>query len=229
VNSWAARGAFADFPPTPGALRAALAREFTPEELEAAGVLIPRQDGQLALSPVLACAGGHCLFQWRGRCEAPFDVVNRHRALVSDDPPAFQASRDFFTSKHLRVLKRRWILVVFSDEDLAVLRMLGVPCTPAAGLAQMTGRQARSLCEDPCDGLRPPSMGVLFLAISGCSRSITRAAAKGYAANAGVVFHLEPAHGTLHENSVAESHPEVAAHLALGRGIIELNPIVYPD
>jgi hypothetical protein len=49
------------------------------------------------------------------------------------------------------------------------------------------------------------SMGVLFLAISGCSRSITRAATKGYAANAGVVFHLEPAHGTLHEDSVAES------------------------
>ncbi|MDA1013723.1 MAG: hypothetical protein O3A00_04620 [Planctomycetota bacterium] len=40
---------------------------------------------------------------------------------------------------------RKFVFVAFSDHDLTVLRMLSLPCTPAAGLATMNGERLRRL------------------------------------------------------------------------------------
>ena len=121
----------------------ALGQEFTSEELESARVLVRRQGGQFEPNPVLVgeCAQG--LFLRRTKDEAPFDVVNQNGSLTSDDPPAFSCSRDYFTQRWVGDSKS--ILVAFSDDDLAVLRMLSLPCTTSAGLAAMNGEQLRRL------------------------------------------------------------------------------------
>jgi hypothetical protein len=125
----------------------ALCREFPREQLETARVLVRRQNCEIGLSPILAGETSRGLFLRRREDAAPFDIVNQQGALATDDPPAFGAVRDYYTQSWSGQAKL--ILTAFSDDDLAVLRMLSLPCTPAAGLAELNGRQARSLYSDP--------------------------------------------------------------------------------
>jgi len=123
-----------------------LLQEFAPEQLEAARVLVRQQDHDLGFSPILVGDETRGLFLRRTKDEPPFDIVNQHGALATDDPPAFDSCCDFFTKSWSGDTKL--IYVAFSDDDLAVLRMLNMPCTPAAGLAEMNGQQVRRLCGD---------------------------------------------------------------------------------
>ncbi len=120
-----------------------LTEEFPLEKLEAARVLIRGSDNRLELNPILTGEYPLGLFLRRAKDELPFDIVNMSGSLTTDDPPAFGCSRDYLTKSFSGEMKS--VLVTFTDEDLAVLRMLGLPCTPAAGLAAMNGKQLRGL------------------------------------------------------------------------------------
>ena len=120
-----------------------LLEEFTPAQLEAARVLVRRGDNQLEVNRVLVGESVHGLFLRRKKDEAPFDIVNQNGSLATDDPPAFGCGRDFYTKRFSGNTKS--VFVAFSDQDLSVLRMLSLPCTPAVGLATMNGEQLRSL------------------------------------------------------------------------------------
>jgi hypothetical protein len=123
-----------------------LREEFSSEQLEAARVLVRRRDNQLELNSVLVGEATQGLFLRQAKDQAPFDIVNHKGSLTADNPPAFDCGRDFFTKRFSGRTKS--IFVAFSDEDLATLRILRLPCTPAAGLATMHGEQLRRLFEN---------------------------------------------------------------------------------
>eukprot|EP00913_Durusdinium_trenchii_P010900 g10229.t1 len=118
-----------------------LQQEFTAERLQEARVLVQDQAGELQLSPVLTGSG--FLVLRPSQDGAPFDIVSGGGSLASCEPPAFRCHEDFYT--------RTWcnepavILVALCDVDLALLRMLSIPSTPAAGLRDLTGEQVRRL------------------------------------------------------------------------------------
>lgn len=118
----------------------------SPEQLEAARVLVRDQGDQLQLNPTLVGDDAWGLFLRPAKSGVPFDIVNHNGSLATDDPPAFECVRDYFTQSWAN--KTKVVLVANSDDDLAVLRMLWIPCTPAAGLATMSGDQLRRLYED---------------------------------------------------------------------------------
>ncbi|SFJ41920.1 hypothetical protein [Planctomicrobium piriforme] len=120
-----------------------LQRAFTTEQLAAARVLIRLGDNPLALNPILAGAGARGLFLRLTKDDCPFDVVNQRGSLANDVPPAFDCPRDFDTAA--RSGRGKLVFAACSDEDLGVFQMLGLPSTPAAGLATMCGRQLRAL------------------------------------------------------------------------------------
>ena len=120
-----------------------LSDEFTPELLEAERIMIRRSDNQLRLNPVLLGDSICGLFLRSSKDGTPFDVVNQSGSLATDDPPALSCGRDFFTKRFSGDTNS--VLVTFSDDDLAISRMLSLPCTPAAGLAKLNGEQLHRL------------------------------------------------------------------------------------
>ncbi len=76
-----------------------------------------------------------------------FRGITMRRRLATNDPPAFSAPRDFFTAQWSG--NARSIFVTPSDDDLTLFRMLRLPCTPAAGLEKLNGRQVRNLFAQP--------------------------------------------------------------------------------
>jgi len=127
------------------ALIAALEGEFSDEDLEASRVFVPAPNDELQLSPVLACAPSTFMVLRRGQDGPPFDLVGQAGSVTTDDPPAFHICDDHFTKVWSRHKKK--ILVGFSMRDVAVLRMLGMPCAPAGGLEYMDGEQVRRLLD----------------------------------------------------------------------------------
>lgn len=136
------------------AVQEELQQEFSSEQLEAARVLV-RNDDQLELNPILAGEGAQGLFLRRTKEEAPFDIVNQKGSLSTGIPPSLTCIHDFYTKSFSG--EKKWVFVACSDNDLAVLRMLGLPCTPAAGLAALNGRHLRDLFEDPSVFTDPPT------------------------------------------------------------------------
>jgi hypothetical protein len=120
-----------------------LRKEFSADQLEAARVVVRRPDQELELNPVLGGASRRGLFLRPAKAEAPVDIVNQSGSLTTADPPAFGCGRDEFTNHHSQDLQI--VLAVCSDDDLVVSRALGLPCTPAAGLDSLNGRQVRQL------------------------------------------------------------------------------------
>lgn len=117
--------------------------EFSTKQLEAERVLVRRRENHLILNPVLTNKSSQGLFLRLAKGDAPFDIVNERGSLLTSKPPAFECVRDYATKHCSRDVK--CVLVANSDDDLAVLRMLGLPCTPAAGLGTMDGKRLRSL------------------------------------------------------------------------------------
>lgn len=132
---------------TGSSLLETLAQEFPQEQLESARILIRRPDNQLDLNPVLAGDSVKGLLLRQSEANVPFDFVNCSGALTTNGPPAFDSPTDYLTEKWSRDDKN--ILVAFTDDDVVVLRMLGIPCTSSAGLTDLSGSQLRSLCGDP--------------------------------------------------------------------------------
>ena len=134
-----------------------LGREYASEQLEAARMLVRDTDGVLRPSPILA-GDAHRLLILRDKKDSnPFDIVNQNGSLVGDDPPAFQCSRDIYTKG---MGSSRAVLAACTDSDLAVLRVLGLPCTSAAGLARLDGSQASRLFDQSlCFGAASTSAG----------------------------------------------------------------------
>ena len=121
-------------------------KEFSTEQLEAERVLVRSPDNQLELNPVLGGASTYGLFLRTDKDQAPFDIVNQSGSLATTDPPAFDCDRDGHTKRLSGDTQA--VLVASNDDDLVVLRLLGLPCTPAAVLASMTGEQLRRLFAD---------------------------------------------------------------------------------
>ena len=99
-------GAWGFLPPTAGVRDLAvsgsslvedLSEEFTPEQLAAARVLVRRGDEQLEPNPVLGGESVRGLFLRRTKDGKPFDIVNQHGSLTTNDPPAFHCIDDFLT------------------------------------------------------------------------------------------------------------------------------------
>ena len=116
-----------------------LGQEFTAEQLVAGRVLVRVEGDELQLSPVLA--GSRFLVLRKTKDGAPCNIASESGSLASDEPPAFRCHEDYYTRTWCG--ERKTVLVPFSDADLGVMRMLGLPSTPAAGLAEMTGEQVR--------------------------------------------------------------------------------------
>lgn len=132
-----------------------LQQEFSSEQLQTARVLVRRGDNQLQLNPLLVGEGVQGLFLRHTKDDAPFDIVNQNGSLSTGIPPSLTCIHDFYTKSFSG--EKKWVFVACSDNDLAVLRMLGLPCTPAAGLAAMNGRHLRDLFEDPSVFTDPPN------------------------------------------------------------------------
>jgi hypothetical protein len=129
--------------PNASALLVNLEEEFSSAELKAARVLVPTSDGGCALSPVLAENGAPILALTLDPAPQPWDFVNHRGSVVTTDPPSFYAPCD--TRTRAVSGETRLILAAFSSIDLALLSMLGLPCTPAAGLERMTAQHLRRL------------------------------------------------------------------------------------
>ena len=143
-----AAGPWAFLPPTPGMLEltmaddeliGSLAQDFSLEELENSRVLVRKSNGALSLHPVLQNQAKRLLVVREEKNALPFDLVNQKGSLLTDDPPAFASCRDLYTRQ--RTNDEKQILVAFSADDLTILRLLDLPCTPSAGLLQINGRQ----------------------------------------------------------------------------------------
>lgn len=119
--------------------------DYTDEELEAARVFVPARNNELCLSPILGGAESSFLILRRDQEGPPFDLVSQAGSLTTDDPPAFHSCEDHLT--RTRSGRKKRILVGFSDLDVAVLRMLSLPCVPAGGLAHMNGQQVRRMLD----------------------------------------------------------------------------------
>jgi len=123
-----------------------LRRLFSDDELVAARVLVRQSNGGLALNNVLGGDVVCGLFVRDTRDGIPVDIVNQRGSLATSDPPAFNMARDHFAADWRR--DNRMMFVTFSGDDLAVMRLLGFPCAPSAGLATMNGRQFARLLGD---------------------------------------------------------------------------------
>lgn len=140
-----------------------LEREYTTEQVEAARLLVRDADGALSPAPLLAGDTPRLLVLRDKKEENPFDIINQNGSLMGDDPPAFQCSRDWLTKA---CSSSQTVLAACSDGDLAVLRMMGLPCTSAAGLARMDAAQAtrlfnRSACFSASGTAAAPAAHVL--------------------------------------------------------------------
>jgi hypothetical protein len=136
-------------PDDPRELLESLEAAFERSQLEEVGVITPGRDDSVWFNPVF---GAPFLALRRSVDEAPFDLVNQEGSLVSHDPPSFVCSDDWSTNQAARDGKR--ILVPFSNNDLIILRMLHLPCTPAfglasIGLASIDGQQVSRLFKIP--------------------------------------------------------------------------------
>ena len=127
------------------ALIGALEEEFTDEDLEASSAFVQAPNDELHLSPVLSRAPSTFMVLRREQDGPPFDLVSQVGSVTTDDPTAFHICDDHFTKVWSR--RKNKILVGFSMRDVAVLRILGMPCAPAGGLEYMDGEQVRRLLD----------------------------------------------------------------------------------
>ena len=73
----------------------------------------------------------------------PHDFVSARGRVAGSDPPALHFCEDHFTRSGAG--KYGFVLAAFSDADLAILRQLGLPVTPASGLARLTAQESQQL------------------------------------------------------------------------------------
>ncbi|WP_437191591.1 hypothetical protein [Planctomicrobium sp. SH527] len=149
-----------------------LKQEFSLEQLEAARVLV-KSSTRLELNPVLAGDGTQGVFLRRAKDDAPFDIINQSGSLSNHAPPSFSCILDYFTKSVCDETKS--ILVASSSEDLAVLRALQLPCTAAAGLANVNGDQLRCLFADApvFENCTPRQVPKLPVVIENCCLVLT--------------------------------------------------------
>ena len=129
---------------------ARLTTEFTESQLEEARVCFRDENNELRLSPPVAGNPSPFLIFRRSKQAQPFDLVNQRGSLASDDPPIFSCREDYFTNQFVGRSGR--IIAGLSDNDMALLRQLGLPCAPACGLDRMNGQQAKRLLDPSLDG-----------------------------------------------------------------------------
>ncbi|MDP6557661.1 MAG: hypothetical protein QGG71_23550, partial [Pirellulaceae bacterium] len=118
-----------------------LGEEFSDDDLESARVFVPAPNDELCLSPVLDHVPSSFMVLSRDQGGLPFDLGSPAGSVTTDDPPAFHICEDHFTRAGAG--RKKKILVGFTMLDVAVLRMLSLPCAPACGLDQMDGDQLR--------------------------------------------------------------------------------------
>jgi hypothetical protein len=103
--------------------------------------VIDHANGQRAMSPVLV--GGPFMVIRNDPAGPPRDFVSACGRVAGSDPPALHCIEDHQTRSS--AAKHHFILVAFSDLDLAALRLLGFPVTSASGLARLTAAESRDL------------------------------------------------------------------------------------
>jgi hypothetical protein len=124
----------------PSALVTSLRSEFQQEELVNARILLTESDSEHRLTPVFdAKTPFKVLQQQKGG--APCDFEHEHGRLTDGEPAAFRCLDDHLTRE--QIVRRQLVLATFSNTDLALLTMLGLPATPACGLSSINGEQAR--------------------------------------------------------------------------------------
>jgi hypothetical protein len=108
-------------------------------------LLVGDASGQPTLCPVLNA--GNFLVLRQEKNGPVTDLVNIRGRLTDAEPPALHWSDDAVT--RIGASKHRFVMVAFSDADLAVLRWLGLPVTSASGLATLSAEHARRLLIEP--------------------------------------------------------------------------------
>jgi hypothetical protein len=135
-----------------------LLNAFEPSSLVRAGVA--RETAEGAVVPAVALSGGGPLVFLRPHPDKfPVEVLTATGGLIGRCLPVVAALRDSWTLVALETWQCD-LHVVFTLEDVAVLRALGLPATPAAGLEDLDTGKVDSILEH-CRwtrGLRLPNL-----------------------------------------------------------------------
>jgi hypothetical protein len=130
----------------PSSLVAALLGEFPPDDLVNAEILLRDSGGAHRLTPIIEANVPFKILR-RKNDGPPCDLEHERGRLTSGDPAAFRCLDDHVTRE--RCTNQKWVLATFSNADLAVLTLLGLPATPAWGLSRVTADQARGGFSSP--------------------------------------------------------------------------------
>jgi hypothetical protein len=137
-------------PADPTQVAAALAAEFTAEQLAASGIVIVGDDGSANLAAGLAA--GELLIVLRDvRSGEAYDVLTREGTQVPGTLPVFEILRDRYTQQCQQqesLDQAPWKLIVAFDMEHAVLlRACGLPATLASGLEHLPLEGIDRFCE----------------------------------------------------------------------------------
>jgi hypothetical protein len=110
-------------------------------DMPACPLVIDHANGRRTLSPVFV--GGPFIVIRNDPAGPPRDFVSACGRVAGNDPPALHCFEDHQTRSS--AAKRHFVLVAFSDLDLAALRLLGFPVTSASGLARLTAAESKDL------------------------------------------------------------------------------------
>jgi hypothetical protein len=203
-----------------------LTTQFPEQDLVNARILSRNATGEPRLLKVL-CQDDHFMVLKREKDSPPLDIVNHNGRFSGNAPPALDCLTDHQT--HCRSVKCKWLLVSFSNADMALFSMLGLPVTPAIGLDKISGEQARKLLCPPAlnplasdPGITCPSLAAekVKLVLVGADVCALRGEyASGFLAAASQFERIERALKIPTESSIGVWLPSVADFLRIRDGI----------
>jgi hypothetical protein len=127
--------------PNSNRLKLAGAWGFLPPSEEVRTLVLPADSPGPDVAPALK--DGHYIVIRSDPAGPPHDFVTARGRVAGSDQPALHCFEDHCTRS--LAVKYGFVLVGFSDLDLATLRLLGFPVTPASGLARLTAAESQLL------------------------------------------------------------------------------------
>jgi len=133
-------------PADPASLLAELQERYSDDALVEAGLAELANDGLLRLRAKLNAPGKLIVIIRDRRTDVVVDILTETGSVLEDELPIFTAS----VGDQLLLMpddEHHEVLVVFSIQDLAVLRACGIPATLAAGMEGLCPADIDRLCE----------------------------------------------------------------------------------